>query len=813
MDVSEFFRTFGPRTLKSTDMKRVALTSFVWVVSLLMAVAAPVSEQAAKQAAQEFMKRQMRANTRGEAVELTRAFTGIADGDDAGIFVFNSSTGFVVMSADDELPAVLAYSTGAPFDAQTAPEAMKFMLEAYHMAATTDAFTRADVPTHDKVSPLIKTQWDQHEPYNLLCPKDDAGNLCLTGCVATSMAQVMYYHKCPADFDWDNMKTTYDGSESSTANNAVAKLMADCGTAVFMKYGSGSSSAYEIYACEALRYDFGYAETTDYVRREAYTAKSWDALIYNELAAKRPVLYAGSSISSAKGSSGHAFVIDGYEAKDGLGYYHVNWGWSGKSDSYFLISVLNPSYQYAGGNAGSSGYSVKQEAIVGIQPAAKPMEKTKRLRTYQMYVNEDKGTYSRASTSEDFPTIKIVYDFYNVLLPEESRHYDVALALYKDRKLVSVLKEFCIDDYHKNEPLEYNYGFKADPTYPFAYDMSIGKDLADGNYQLRVLSRLTGASEWHWAYGAIDNYVELAINGKTMNTITYGLYDEAAESDFTINSVDVKGTMKVGEPLMITINLTDKNKTGNAPIYLWGNASPSAGADNYQLLTGGGSNLDPGQTGEIVLEYTPQRAGDFKFILSGSSKNYDVPLYTFTASVSGICLVLEMGVDDVVSTQSNGIKNLSGTTLKGVAKITNLGSSAFDDKVYFWMIGTSAIGQAFGKVSTTPKSVAIPIGQTVDVPFSYTDLGSDYYYGLILYVKDGDENWYLNATKTANNQVSFSYSVVYHTGDASGLRAIAIDAEDADVYNMNGVRVGKASELKSMPKGVYIINKKKVLNR
>ena len=162
-------------------------------------------------------------------------------------------------------------------------------------------------------------------------------------------------------------------------------------------------------------------------------------------------------------------------------------------------------------------------------------------------------------------------------------------------------------------------------------------------------------------------------------------------------------------------------------------ASPSAGADNYQLLTGGGSNLDPGQTGEIVLEYTPQRAGDFKFILSGSSKNYDVPLYTFTASVSGICLVLEMEVDDVVSTQSNGIKNLSGTTLKGVAKITNLGSSAFDDKVYFWMIGTSAIGQAFGKVSTTPKSVAIPIGQTVDVPFSYTDLGSDYYYGLILH--------------------------------------------------------------------------------
>ena len=104
--------------------------------------------------------------TRGEAVELTRAITGIADGDDAGIYVFNSQKGFVVISANDELPAVLAYSNGDIYNAQTAPPAMKEMLEAYHYAATATTITRTSVPTPANISPLIKTTWDQNAPYN-----------------------------------------------------------------------------------------------------------------------------------------------------------------------------------------------------------------------------------------------------------------------------------------------------------------------------------------------------------------------------------------------------------------------------------------------------------------------------------------------------------------------------------------------------------------------------------------------------------------------------------------------------------------------
>lgn len=783
-------------------MKRFLLTSFVWVVCLLMIVAAPVNEQAAKQTALDFMKRQMSALTRGEVMELTRAVTGVADGDDAGIYVFNAQKGFVVISANDDLPAVLAYSNGEPYDAKKAPEAMKLMLKAYHTAATTKVYTRADVPTHDNVAPLTKTMWDQNAPYNKYCPSG-----CPTGCVATAMAQVMYYHKCPASYDWDKMNTSYSSTDTGEAADAVARLMSDVGEAVFMEYTVSGSSAYNLDACEALRYDFGYAETTEYVQREAFTAQAWDALVYGELAASRPVILGASSISSANGNEGHAFILDGYEVKSGTGYYHINWGWGGRSDDYFLLSVLNPSNQYTGGNAGSSGYSIGQTAIIGIQPAETPMEKTTRLWAYNVHIDKDKGTYTRTSTSDDFPALVMYLDCYNNAKPEAAREYDIAIALYKGHELVQIL-----DQAPLKAVVQYVYGTDAlgyrSGILNLDADVSFGSGLADGTYQLRVLSRESGKTDWAWAFCAVHNYVEVVISGTTMKTTTYGLPRTPEVSDFTINSVNVSGSKKVGEPLKITINLTDKNQIGNMPIYLWGNASLSAGSDSYQLLTGGGCNLDPNETGEMTLEYTPQRAGEFKFILSGSMSKYDTPLYTFTENISGMYLLSELIIDDS-EPQPIGLNNLSGTTLKGVARIYNYGSDPFDDNIYLDLGETASLENKFSLVSNNNVKTTIAVGQSVDLPINITDLKANYYYVLLLSIQENGKKKYLNADENGY----FNYSNIYHTGEDTGIGIIPVDTPDADVYNMQGVRLGKASGLKTLPKGLYIINKKKIINR
>ena len=41
--------------------------------------------------------------------------------------------------------------------------------------------------------------WDQGSPYNMYCPEDDAGpgGHAWVGCVATAMAQIMYYWRYP----------------------------------------------------------------------------------------------------------------------------------------------------------------------------------------------------------------------------------------------------------------------------------------------------------------------------------------------------------------------------------------------------------------------------------------------------------------------------------------------------------------------------------------------------------------------------------------------------------------------------------------
>ena len=779
-------------------MKRTLITTFVWIVGLLTTLAAPVSEQAAKRAAMDFLRQQGAATTRGEAIVLTRAVTEVADGEDAGIFVFNSPSGYVVMSADDDLPAVLAYGRGTPYDSQTAPPALQALLEAYHTGIATKAITRADVPTHADVAPLVKAKWNQREPFNNLCPEGSP-----TGCVATAMAQVMYYHQWPASYDWSRMKTSYSENDTGAAADAVAKLMADCGEKVYMNYGKESSSAKSHLVSEALRYDFGYAETTEFVPRYVYTAKSWDALIYGEVAAKRPVLYSGNSVSSGKGEVGHEFVIDGYEVKGGTGYYHVNWGWGGRSDDYFLLSALNPQYQYTGGNAGSSGYSFVQYAVVGIQPAAEPMEKTTRFSVERVSIKDDKGSYTRTSTSADFPAVTVSFSFFNTSYPEVDREYDYAIALYQDRKLVEILEQAPLKD-------AVNYVYKTDAL-PFNKGISMGRPVAfgsglsDGKYQIRILSRESGKTAWTWGQKAFAAYVEVDISGTTMTTTTQGNVSARGPFVFDIHSVKVSDEPQVGKPMTITISLTDKNESFNAPVFIWGNASIEAGADSYQLLAGGGTNLDPGARGEVTLEYTPQRSGTFNFVVSGSSENCDTKLYTFSVKVAEMSQAdVEISVDKVMADgagEPNGrVRKVAGQRLSGTVSLTNNGTETYNDILQIYLFHNTVANGSYNGVNYQIVNVKLAVGKSMDLAFSFDDLNVDEYYGIIVYAKERGESKKLNGLTS---------DTVFKIAGGTGIGAVEADDEDADVYNLNGVRVGKASELKTLPKGIYILHGQK----
>ena len=782
-------------------MKKYLLSTYLVLFSFLLTMAAPVDEQSARRIASDFLRSKMPQVTRAASGELSRAITGVADGDSAGIYVFNCDGGFVVISADDELPSVLAYGLKNSYDAQIAPPAMQAMLEAYNHAVNSSVKTRATVPTHADISPLIKTQWNQNTPYNKYCATE-SGETCPTGCVATAVAQIMYYHKWPETFNWDAMKTSYTSEDAGDAVEAVAKLMADVGEKVYMQYGAESSSAHDMDACEALRIRYGYSENTNYIERSCYTAKGWDEVIYNELAANRPVFYGGLSASSGQGIVGHAFILDGYQAKNGVGYFHVNWGWGGSSDDYFLISVLNPEQQYTGGNAGSSGYSFGQSALVGVEKGELSDAKSMRLCLCSCTIKSDKGTYTRNSASENFPAIQLMLGVYNSTLPQEARHYDLAYALYKDNKLVEIIDSISLDKLTESEALNYLYGGTFD-TGSFAF----GKDLADGTYQLRTLSRETGKSLWQQAMGATCRYIELTINGNQMTTKAYGKFDEESVSKFIINSVTVSENCEVGKPITITVNVTDKNKTNNAPLFLYGNASLEQGTDKFQLLTGGGTNLEAGETGDVVLEYTPQRAGNFVFYLSGDRTELTDSLYRFEANVTGVALIMEMEVEGAV-VKGAAPCEVPGTALKGKIVLTNYGSEPYNDKV--GILPCELIGNTLntiGQSVTTDCNIAI--GDSQEVSFNFRNLTLNSTYIILVKIPDGDDVKYLNW----EDDGSIKYIYIFTMIEDTAIKDIQLDSPDADVYDMRGVRLGKASELKSLPKGVYIINKKKVVNK
>ena len=129
------------------------------------------------------------------------------------------------------------------------------------------------------------------------------------------------------------MTNTYTSSATGTTATAVATLMKYCGWSVQMDYGP-SSGANSNMVATALKEYFDYnSTTTQWVSRSFYTSAKWADLIYHELANNRPVVYGGQS-----SGGGHEFVCDGYKYENGTDFFHINWGWGGMSDNYFVLS-------------------------------------------------------------------------------------------------------------------------------------------------------------------------------------------------------------------------------------------------------------------------------------------------------------------------------------------------------------------------------------------------------------------------------------------------------------------------------------------
>lgn len=503
----------------------------------------------------------------------------------AGAYVFNMpGEGYLILSADDVAFPVLGYGDAqVESESEISPE-LRWWLDEYSRQIEWAVENGANPAPKNvesnngwtEVKPLLATLWNQDAPYNDMCPGQTSANppagapRTYTGCVATSMAQVMKYFNYPekgtggviytpsklgyklsmrfADqaFDWSNMLNSYTtGQYTQEQADAVAYLMKCCGYSVNMNYGFDASGASGSVIGTSLKTYFKYDQNVKDCDRIFYTSDEWSKMVYDNLKNIGPVVMNGQSPSDG----GHSFVCDGY---DGKGYFHFNWGWGGVANGYYLLDALNPTAQGIGGSVG--GFNFLQNAVLGIQP---PQENQvldpAQMVQYGSLVGSVAGNTLSLSATEyksAFYTGGVVSGWYNKSDRPVNIKMGVIISSVDDKDFKNIYETLSINN-RTDFSFDDGYGIKsmdAKVTLP---------DLPDGKYKVTIASMDKDNSEEVWIPFltpiGYSNYLYLTKeNGQYKVTLV-------PTATLDVKSVEIKSNLYPNKRAFVSVNVTNSS--------------------------------------------------------------------------------------------------------------------------------------------------------------------------------------------------------------------------------------------------------------
>lgn len=722
------------------------------VLACLSTGAENISKSEALKKAQRFMPGKHFVESK--SVASSRAQTS---GKPDAFYVFNADNngGFVIVSGDDRTTEILGYSKTENLDMDRLPENLKGWLEGYvrqiealgtlvKPAQSQKAKTRGTV-SRPAIEPMIQTKWNQGTPYKLMCPDykgrdwrddgfatDDEGvynvnNICVTGCVATAMAQILYYWKypeypniCPAldgyitrtnnwlmkalpetTFDWDAMKLSYSKNETTGASvSAIATLMRYCGQSVVMNYTIGESGS--TVSPSILINVFGYNKNIRKLYRDAYTTSQWEYIIYAELAAKRPVLYSGQA-----NAGGHQFIVDGY---DGNGLFHMNWGWGGMHDEdYFVLSLADPYGQGVVGSATNSAFQFDQNALIGVKPGNNEEALIPQIESrISAMTTRD---YTRTDAAADFIDVQFDGDFY--------AHYSIASS---EALNVQVGWALCQNGEIKNVVSSKSYSFDAGITIDGFNTNTVstfGAGLALGKYEVCQVYRYTDGAAWslcgpYWKVNK-NNQTSFLVADVTETTLTV----RQVQTSFTVNSITASENPLTGSSLDVTLNITNYGETSEQVVWLW---AQKEGETMWTHVATATRKIDPGESDDVVLSYKPTESGSFTLKVTNAEsdevlKITTVTIYTsFEKTVGNLKYVCHSGTHQA---------KVVGNTISGSTVDVSIPSTIEDNGIQFTVteIADWAFGFCFPMVSLTIPATVESIGDyTVYNCYWLTDL-------------------------------------------------------------------------------------------
>lgn len=774
-------------------MRKLTLLTLLFLVGL-SSQAKDITQSQATRIAQQFLGHQASASAKKAAAKLQLAYTGRNTTGQNCLYVFNAtgSQGYVIVAADDQADEILGYSDSGTFSMTDMPENLRSWMGTYvdqisylkrnHLKKSETSAT----PYTKEVKPLLgNIQWNQDSPYNDLCPAYDISSRCATGCVATAMAQVMYYNRWPeqgvgthtyapsimygktltADFanthyNWDAMLPQYDANSSDEARNAVAELMLHCGISVDMQYSSSSGAA-SLPIPQALVNYFGYDRGIAYRTRQNYSSTEWQNIIIDELDHQRPLIAMGRS-----SAGGHCFVFDGYDRN---GLIHVNWGWGGMSNGYFRTSALTPATQGIGGADG--GFNYNQYIVTGIQ---RPTE----------------GTYADIElvSSEGLVPSK------THVAPGESLNMALHGTLYnagwQDAPLYFGLvavdatgQQTVVKNLNTPDTVAMTYMYNG-----LTFDDVTLPSLADGDYRLYPAARSTEeGSPWHPIrdeYVGYPNYLNVSVADGAA-TFTYPDY-------FCLNADSVTTEQEVFAKKLTQVkahiaNTGDVNYLGEVQPLLLDTKTGRKVAEGTKLKI----DLAPGA--DIALDFVDAfnvEPGDYLLTLIDDDERH----ICNSQKISILSAPDEAVVTPAEQLAFEGTVNKENLDITAHIKCT---SGFYSGYAYFFILNESGAVQ---KGCLDPQYFHVKEGETADVrftgPFENGVDGTLYTATLLLY--DGTTYSILAPREMSTCQFTLGTETGIHslTGNTT--------SNAATIYHLNGTRV-QATDLESLPHGTYIV--------
>ena len=402
-------------------------------------------------------------------------------------------------------------------------------------------------------------------------------------------------------------------------------------------------------------------------------------------------------------------MCDGY---DGNGYYHFNWGWSGSSDGYFLLSSLNPSTNGIGSAIGNDGYIIGNEIIIGLEPnTISTNERNSVVQAKDIVANST--TYTRTSSSAPF-VITIGCGYYNYHNNSiVSRNYDLSWGVYD-------ASGFNLIAIYSNNPHNATLG-KDSSTGAISRVLNFGKDYGNGTYYLRPICRENGGNQWLPCHFSGLNYVRAEIKGNTLTLmpVNKGLGNVGQTTEGVSASIYSYGTVrKVNRPLEVTVKVTNSSLTDNLYFFLWADGN-RVGANSL--------NLESNSSGYVTISYTPTTSGTKSLTLTSNKSGNN----TYCTGSVDINPITSSNLSFTCSLVDPHLAN-AGYAIQARTKIKNDDTNVYNDFIFAKLYKYTLAG-AVERVEMQKIGLDLSGGASVSKNFLFTGLEPGRYYVTLQY--------------------------------------------------------------------------------